>query len=275
MTAMWTPDVDVLADPSAGGWIEPFLSDEFGVITRVVPRGYPAYARVLHPPGDSDGAPTTWKAVAAHTGRTVHPQAQWHALVNASEVFNTGDGLWPHASPQVGSLDPAPSAQLHTVLARRTTTPQDCVFGLWEGWGWMYGSPAVSKLFSDGTSTAVPAPFTDAELATPRLHLPSRDYLLFSGPLDAAAALSQYDDGRFSWQSPNLIWPADHAWFVASEIDFDSTLIGGTTDLVAEVLTTAGLEAWPVEPTDSVAADADTINPTNSSAIPPPRPAGA
>lgn len=69
------------------------------------------------------------------------------------------------------------------------------------------------------------------------------------------------------------MWPADHAWFVATEIDFDSTLIGGTTDLITDILSAPGLEAWPVEPTDSVAADADDINPTNPRALPPLKPA--
>lgn len=274
MTTVWTTDVAVLADHSASDWFGASLSDEFGAITRVVPQGYPAYARVLHPAGDARGAPTTWKVVAERTGRTVHPQAQWHALVDAPDMVNTGDGLWPHASPPVGSLAPAPSAELHTVLAQHTTTPQDCIFGLWEGWGWIHSSPAVAIMSSDGTPTAVPSPFTDAERATPRLHLPDRDYLLFTGPLSAAAALSQRDRYSFSWQSPNLIWPADRAWFIATEIDFDSTLIGGSENLIADVLAAPGLEAWPVEPTDSVAADADNINPTNPHALPPPRPAG-
>lgn len=273
MATVWTSDIDVLADHAAADWVGASLSTEFGAVTCVVPQGYPAYARVLHPPRGAGDVPTTWKTVAAHTGRTVHARAQWHALVDASDTFNTEDGLWPHDSPQVGSLDPAPSAELLKVLTAHTTTPQDCVFGLWEGWGWVRGSPGIVNLSSDGTSTTVPSPFTEAELATPRLHLPGRDYLLLSGPLSAGAELSQHDAGPFAWQSPNLLWPADHAWFVATEIDFDSTLVGGTTDLIADVLSAPGLEAWPVEPTDSVAADADDINPTNPQALPPPKPA--
>ena len=276
MATVWTPGIDVLADHAAADWIKPSLSAEFGAITRVVPQGYPAYVRVLHPAGNADDEPTTWKEVAAHTGRTVHARAQWHALVDAPDMFNTGDGLWPHRTPRVGSLAPAPFAELLRVLARYTTTPQDCLFGLWEGWGWMSGTGVVRSSY-DGTSSQVPSqvpsPFTEAELATPRLHLPDRDYLLLSGLLSAAPALSQYDDGPFSWQSPNLVWPADHAWFVATEIDFDSTLIGGTTDLITDILSAPGLEAWPVEPTGSVAADADDINPTNPRALPPLKPA--
>jgi hypothetical protein len=62
------------------------------------------------------------------------------------------------------------------------------------------------------------------------------------------------------WQSPNLFWPADRSWCVASEIDFDSTLVGGSRDLVDAVLAHPGLEVWPVSAGDSLAWDADTIN---------------
>jgi hypothetical protein len=45
-----------------------------------------------------------------------------------------------------------------------------------------------------------------------------------------------------------------------SEIDFDSTIVGGTTDLIADVLHRDDLEARPVAPGDSLAWDGDTIN---------------
>jgi hypothetical protein len=47
---------------------------------------------------------------------------------------------------------------------------------------------------------------------------------------------------------------------VASEVDFDSTLIGGSSELIQAVIDSPELEAWRVEPTDSLAADADKIN---------------
>jgi hypothetical protein len=58
----------------------------------------------------------------------------------------------------------------------------------------------------------------------------------------------------------NLFWPADRAWCVASEIDFDSTLIGGSIDLIRNILDAPGLDAWAVGPDDSLAYDADHVN---------------
>ena len=60
--------------------------------------------------------------------------------------------------------------------------------------------------------------------------------------------------------APNLIWPADDSWFVVSEIDFDSTLVGGSSMLINAIVESPKLEAWQVEPVDSLADDADKVN---------------
>jgi hypothetical protein len=94
------------------------------------------------------------------------------------------------------------------------------------------------------------------------VHLPDRDYLLLVGPLSAVLQLGRWHSADwFEPQSPNLFWPADQAWCVASEIDFDSTLVGGTTELVDAILQAPTFDSWPVQPDDSLAADADRINP--------------
>ena len=97
--------------------------------------------------------------------------------------------------------------------------------------------------------------------ALPRLRLPYRDYLLFRGPLRAALDLAGREPSyAFEPQSPSLLWPADHSWCVSTEIDFDSTLIGGADDLIGAVLTAPGLDAWPIEPDHDLTAFADLPN---------------
>lgn len=59
---------------------------------------------------------------------------------------------------------------------------------------------------------------------------------------------------------PQLIWPADHAWAIATEIDFDSTLIGGTFDLINELIGHPAIEAVRVRETTDLTWDADDIN---------------
>lgn len=48
---------------------------------------------------------------------------------------------------------------------------------------------------------------------------------------------------------------------MASEIDFDSTLVAGSA-LVEALLAGPGLEVWAVEGHDSLAVDADHVNGT-------------
>jgi hypothetical protein len=49
---------------------------------------------------------------------------------------------------------------------------------------------------------------------------------------------------------PTLIWPSDRAWFVATDPDQDSTLVGGSAALVAAVLDDPSMEVWPVAAND-------------------------
>jgi hypothetical protein len=87
------------------------------------------------------------------------------------------------------------------------------------------------------------------------------DYLLFSGPLQAAMDLGHWpSQDWFVLQSPSLIWPADSSWCVATEVDFDSTLIAGDNHLIDAVLDAEDLEATPIEPGDCLDSRGDTVN---------------
>ncbi|HKZ13573.1 MAG TPA: hypothetical protein VJL81_06990 [Solirubrobacterales bacterium] len=91
----------------------------------------------------------------------------------------------------------------------------------------------------------------------PRLRLPGREYVVLRGSLDAGILVEDW----LSPSSPNLIWPEDRAWFLASEIDFDSTLVGGTENLTQWILEDRRFEAFEVGPDDLLTWDADKINP--------------
>jgi hypothetical protein len=51
--------------------------------------------------------------------------------------------------------------------------------------------------------------------------------------------------------SPNLWWPDDRAWCVATEIDLAWTYLGGSTALISDVLSKPRLEAQPASPDDN------------------------
>lgn len=257
---MWSADV------GAGSWIAPRLGS-FGQVASVVPRGFGAYARVLHPATDRDDRPARWAQVCQTTGRTPHALAQWQSI--SSPRLEDGSGrapspgsAWEGGEAEVGSLEPAALAALCQVLAAHTAPGAVCWFALWEGWGWIPGSPATASFWPRAQRHQIVAPaFTPEVMAGPRLRHPGRDYLLFTGPLAAATSMGQWPQPDwFLLQSPNLFWPSDRSWCVATEIDFDSTLVAGSPALIDTVLAAPGLEAWPVESWDAVGSDGDTLN---------------
>ena len=97
----------------------------------------------------------------------------------------------------------------------------------------------------------IPPAFAPDVMAGPRVSIPARDYLLFRGPLSQAgqwgAAELRPGHPRLL-NSPNLMWPADHSWFVASEIDLPWTGVGGSAQLIQDLMADKGLDVERVEP---------------------------
>jgi hypothetical protein len=92
-----------------------------------------------------------------------------------------------------------------------------------------------------------------------------RRYVLFeAGAKDFADAGWP---GRAPWvdevmwaQSPSILWPDDHAWVLATEIDFDSTLVAGTEALIDELVQTSGIEVMPIRTDADLTWGGDMVN---------------
>jgi hypothetical protein len=92
--------------------------------------------------------------------------------------------------------------------------------------------------------------------------VPQRRYHLLTGALDAVHEITALVDG----QSPNLWWPRDRAWCVATEIDLKSTHVGANRGCAERMTSTPGVEAyrissdsgidWLSDPLDRRPADA-------------------
>ena len=80
----------------------------------------------------------------------------------------------------------------------------------------------------------------------PRVELPHRNYALFAGELAALGSLMEAQDDH----SPNLWWPEDRAWCVATEIDLAWTYVGGPVTLINDLLTNPHLETQRASPDD-------------------------
>jgi hypothetical protein len=138
---------------------------------------------------------------------------------------------------------------LCSVLARHTSTADDCFFGLWEGLGEINAS-LMTQFVEGGESRSwtVPPAFGRAVMGGPKVVIPNRSYLQFRGPLDDVGRWPVPDEGWLV--EPSLVWPADHAWFAATDTDLVWTGVGGSEELIRELLDTPGLVVRRARPTD-------------------------
>ena len=153
------PGVQQSVKIEEAAWIGARLSPfDSGVVTSVVPSGFDAYARVLHPldPPVRDQEPARWGDVASWSGVELVPGIDFPDIA-LPEQEPTGAEPWPGRVPQVGTLDPADADALAAVLARHTSTPDRCWFCTWEGWG--------SVFFDDGPRVELPGQITRSSLA--------------------------------------------------------------------------------------------------------------
>jgi hypothetical protein len=86
---------------------------------------------------------------------------------------------------------------------------------------------------------------------------PGRDYLLFQGPLNQ---VKSFIDTPGWIESPNIWWPEDRAWCVATEIDLFDTYVGGSEACIERILGCQDLEVLPANIDERVDLGADTIN---------------
>lgn len=245
---------------AAGAWIVPALDGDWGgQVKNLVPQIYDAYARIFHPAGDEEGNEVTWAEVARRLGTEADPEMQWHAIVGSYDPTSFTDKRWPGADPWLGELPEQELDLLCAVLAGHTDTPDSVYFGM----------------------STIRGGIVDEWPDAPQHEQHHREWVILKGPLtavDQIAVSSRHGMSfvaypadveppdheppeRFHREEPNLIWPEDRAWFVASEVDFDSTLIGGSRALIDALLASPELEVLEVDGEVSLTADADKLNP--------------
>ena len=200
-----------LSDVSPGDW---FIADHAPLVLRenLGPSGFEAYARILHSEMNSGDADR-------YEGHLVEP------LLDA----------------------------LRDVLRAHTTTPDHCYFALWDGYGDIYGGDSAGflvafsgpmrwpgRVFTKAKPPPPPPPaFSRGVMDGPRLTANHADHFLFRGPLNEAGqwGATPLGDGiPRDINSPNLMWPADHAWFVTTNIDSTWTGVGGSAALIDDLL---------------------------------------
>jgi len=237
-------------------------------VTSVVPAGFPAYIRILHPAYALSGEPLTWAEIAVRSGRTMHRLVQFHAVAAGSSSGPLRGSVENISPPDNGNLAPDLLSALCEVLSAHTDAEHSCWFCLWDGYGWLHDEPSVADLVFAVPGDSLPDPTSSVPSQVPadvlqaaKLTLPFRNYLLLQGPLDAALELGwNLTPNDFVPQSPNLFWPQDHAWCVASEIDLFCTLVAGSEALAETLIADPRFEALPVSPDDPITYNSDQIN---------------
>ncbi|MHA7268208.1 hypothetical protein [Arthrobacter sp. HLT1-20] len=289
-----------LPDASAGAWLKPLIDAPWHDMHAVVPRGFEAYARIFHPTWrdrpegtltwHGHEAPTEcgiedqvvgWSVVAEAFGKQMHALAQFGRLVGPeTPMLGPLDAAgWRYGSPEPGNLPPAILAAAAVHLSAHTATPDRGVTAIWNGWGGLSSSAGYLELsFANGAadgefvggmatvgegpgSGLLPAEVVNGET----LELPGRSYYLFdAGPRfytdPGWVNLAPWHHSPDSPQSPNILWPADRTWVLVSEIDFDSTVVAGSRELIAALAQDPTIEALVLQEGADLTWDADVPN---------------
>jgi hypothetical protein len=225
--------------------------------------------RVIHPASEGlepvlDPAPARWVVdalpdFAARVAGSLVPAGYDMYVRVVQPAPRRGD-----AQPSTGNLSDRQLDGLIPLLARATTAAATCWFCLWDGFGFLHpGSISVAGA-ANPWSDPPGEPWRGGldVSALPRLHLPNRDYLMFRGPVSAARLVGR-ELGPYAlpWrEGPNLWWPDDRAWVVASEIDLDSTYIACAAPLGAALLASDALDCFAASPDDPFGFDSDRVS---------------
>jgi hypothetical protein len=138
--------------------------------------------------------------------------------------------------------------QLVPLLAGHTSTPDDCWFAIWEGYGFDTPMTLIAATPSDHEARQElererrrlrehdeqqNRSIREALSRLPSFDLPNRRYYLVRGAVTAGSKIER-PDGHFP-QPPDLWWPQDRRWFVAGDTDLDWCYIAGSGQLVSAV----------------------------------------
>lgn len=186
--------------------------------------------QVLHPWPTDDGL-AAWSDVAARIG--VVRSDLW-PVDAPDEYAQAALQVTGGPAPREGRLEPHVAMALVDYLASATTTPDDVLYLIWNGW------------------SGVPY---DRWHGAAEVDLPHRPSILLRGPVNGLTAdLSDSEDPSNAHLGALLCWPADRTWVMASEVDLPFTCVVGSEQLVQAILDDTSLESVRTTPEAPVTA---------------------
>lgn len=163
----------------------------------VVPPGYEAYARILHPAQSTSGY-VSWAEIADWAGRVYHPAMQFECIATPRDVHGVS-----RPKPWDGQVSyDMPVHQAHALanlLVAFTATPDKVWYLVWDGYGDIHRT------------------------SRPRVHQSQRDYLLYCGDIGDIDGRGISEHHR---EPPEYWFPEDKSWCVATDVDLFWTYVG-------------------------------------------------
>jgi hypothetical protein len=167
---------------------------------------FTSYARVLNPVESSSGELVRWSTLADHPLDVTTSFSDLQVQPN--------EGL----EPEIGTIDREVARELSRVLSQHTSTPDECYFLAWDG----YGDDVPMT-----ATTIIIAPY-------------GRRMLVLGGSVeDAVEPFEDWPDGRRAqW------WiPGDGAWSVGNDIYGNSVYVAASEAAISDILSSPALES--------------------------------
>lgn len=202
-----------------------------------IPDVFERYARILHPAYRREESPqgithvlVTWRELANWSGKPFGAEPCIDDLLVRNDRLSWSE---QGSRPAEGRLDPTYMRRLVELLTPTIGVTEDVWFLVWAGYG------SMKSVRREETELEINSSWRGS----------GRTYLLFHasmGPAfddDAENVLAE--PARPMLKTPNFWWPTSRRWFVSTDIDAFSTLIGGSTPLIDALLEDDVLETVP------------------------------
>jgi hypothetical protein len=168
---------------------------------------FTSFARVVNSVESSSGQPARWSSFAAH------PLDATTSFSDLREQPNNAP------EPEIGTIDREVARELSRVLSQHTSTPDECYFLAWDGYG--------DDVPMTATTTII-APY-------------GRRMLVLGGSVEDA--VEPFEDGPHGRRAQWWI-PGDGAWSVGNDIYGNSVYVAGSEAAISDILSSTTLESF-------------------------------
>jgi len=209
----------LVTDTSPTDWARRRQSGDVYRVDFQVPAGFDKYCRIFHRAYDEQGGYVArWSHYAQTVGIALEKDTHWYEIVHRDPSLS---GCFP----EEGSLDEVSSKAFLNVV-NRALAPEACIYaGYWEG---------IAPMHIPGVS------FPTAVLGL-------RNHVMFEVALSALTGTFSADP-HAPFQFPAVLYPQDRSWYLSTDVDYNSTIVGGTEQFIDAVLEDDTIEALAISP---------------------------